>query len=334
MRGWRRIGSRERFRYVDERGEPITDAAQLARIRALAIPPAWTDVWISPDPAAKLQAVAVDAAGRRQYRYHADFRAERERVKFDRLVRFGEHLPHLRAAMAADMQRELLARDRVSATALRLIDHGWFRVGSERYVERGTYGIATLLKRHAHPQGAQVRLQFVGKDRIWVRRAIVDAELSAAIAELKRVPGGPRLFRYRREDGLHNLTSERLNAYIDRNLGIEFMAKDFRTWGGTLTAAIALAERGPARTKAEQMRALAAAMRRVAERLGNTPAVARASYVAPAVVDEYLEGRTLADCRPRRLRVVDARASGLDLEELELLTLCRSWRSRREQAAA
>jgi DNA topoisomerase-1 len=334
-RGWRRLGSRAPFRYVDEGGAAIADEAALARIRSLAIPPAWREVWISPDPGAKLQATGVDAKGRRQYRYHPDFVERRQQAKFDRLVRFGEHLPSLRAAMSEHMRLEPLEREHVAAIALRLIDEGWFRVGSEKHLQRsGTYGIATLLKRQVSVHGPRVHLEFVGKHRIWVRRVLVDPELASAIRDLQAVPGGPRLFRYRVRGELHNLTSERLNRYVDRWLGEEFMCKDFRTWGGTLTAAVGFAERGPARTKADRRRTIAWVMRQVAERLGNTPAVARSSYVSPAVIEEYVEGRTIADVRPRGLRVLEARSPALTPEEEALLVLCRRSNQAARAAAA
>jgi DNA topoisomerase-1 len=333
--GWRRVGSKGRFRYVDSRGNPITDDATLERIRSLVLPPAWTDVWISPSADAKLQAIGTDAGGRRQYRYHPDFRARQEQAKYDSLIRFAERLPDLRAAMAQHMEQDLLARERVSAVAVRLIDEGWFRVGSERHLESSkTYGITTLSKRHVAVRGSRVHLQFPGKQRIWVRTAIVDAELAESIRRLLSVPGGRRLFRYVWEGNLYNLTSKRLNDYIQIYLGPQFSAKDFRTWGGTLTAAIALAERAPAETKTEQKRAVAAVMRTVGIRLGNTPAVARSSYVSPAVVEQYLDGRTIEDFRPRHLRVVRARDTGLEPEEQALLSLLRSYRIRRAREAA
>jgi DNA topoisomerase-1 len=333
--GWRRAGSKGRFRYLDARGNRITDPAKLARIEALVIPPAWRDVWISPRPSAHLQATGVDAAGRRQYLYHPDYRAAQEQAKYDKLIRFAEHLPQLREAMAEHMSMESLERERVSAIAVRLINLGWFRVGSERYAKSSqTFGITTLTKRHVSVRGSRISFHFRGKHKIWVRTALVDAELAGAIKELLALPGGRRLFRYRSNGDLVNLTGRRLNDYIGEYLGDEFTAKDFRTWGGTLLAAIAFAERGVPETETEAKRAVAAVMRIVAERLGNTPAVARASYVSPAVVEQYLDGRTIDDFRPRHLRVVGARDMGLDLEEQALLSLLRSWRIRRALAAA
>jgi DNA topoisomerase I len=333
--GWRRRGSRRRFRYVDARGQTITDPNAIERIESLAIPPAWRDVWISPSPSAKLQATGVDSAGRRQYLYHPQFRAEQEQAKFDRLVRFAERLPELRKAMVRHMEEDGLSADRVCALAVRLINLGWFRVGSERYARTyRTYGITTLAKRHVSIRGSRISFRYRGKQRIWVRTALVDTELAAALKELVDLPGGRRLFRYEHNGEIYNLSARRLNEYIQEHLGEEFTAKDFRTWGGTLIAAIALAEHGPPETEAEGKRCIASVMKMVGAKLGNTPAVARSSYVSPAVIEQYLDGRTLEDFRPRRLRVVRARDTELDVEEQALLSLLRSWRIRRARQAA
>ena len=329
------MGSRGRFRYVDARGNPIKDEERLERIRALVIPPAWTDVWISPRPNAKLQATGVDAAGRRQYLYHADFRAQQEEAKFDKLIRFAERLPDLRAATAEHFDRETLDRLRVSAIATRLINAGWFRVGSERYArESRTYGITTLLKSHVHIRGNRIAFDFVSKHRTVVRTTLVDAELADEVTELLALPRGRRLFRYEWEGGICNLTGARLNDYVREYLGDDFTAKDFRTWGGTLIAAIAFAEQGPPESEKQAKRVVPAVMRKVGEELGITPAVARSSYVSPAVIDQYLDGRTIEDFRPKHLRVVRARDTGLDQEEQALLSLLRSWKIRQARAAA
>src|SRR5436190_15273989 len=244
--GWRRVGSRAHFGYLAARGNAITDDEKLDRIRALVIPPAWKDVWISPSATAKLQATGVDTAGRRQYLYHADFRAQQEQAKFDRLIRFAERLPELRAAAAEHMERDSHDRLRVSAIATRLINAGWFRVGSERYAkESRTYGITTLRKSHVHVGGNRIAFDFVGKHRTVVRTALVDEELAESAKEVVELGGGRRLFRYECEGGICNLTGARLNDYVREYLGDEFTAKDFRTWGGTLIAAIAFAEHGP-----------------------------------------------------------------------------------------
>src|SRR6266571_346671 len=205
-KGWRRLGARARFRYVDARGDRITNKEQLARIEALVIPPAWTDVWISPGPAAKLQATGVDKAGRRQYLYHVNYRAQQEQAKYAKLIRFAENLPDLRAAMAEHMDHDVLDWERVSAIAIRLINRAWFRVGTERYVHRSkTFGITTLTKKHVRVRGNRVAFHFRSKHKAIVRTTLVDTELADAIEELLDLPGGRRLFRYVAEGALCNL---------------------------------------------------------------------------------------------------------------------------------
>lgn len=333
--GWYRRGRKGAFRYFDLRGNEIKDEARLERIEALVIPPAWREVWVSPRAGAKLQATGVDKAGRRQYLYHPEYRAAQEQAKYDKLIGFAERLPELRKAMSEHIDRDEFDAERVAAVALRLINAGWFRVGSDRYAkDSGTYGITTLGKRHVGVRGSRVKLGFRGKHKVWVRTELVDKDLAAALKELIALPGGRRLFRYRSNDGYVNLTSKRLNDYIREHMGPEFTAKDFRTWGGTLMAAIKFAEHGEPESEAHAKKVTAGVMRAVAERLGNTPAVCRASYVSPGVIEQYIDGRTLADFRPRHLRVVSARDTGLDREEQALLSLLRSYRIRRARDAA
>jgi DNA topoisomerase I len=333
-----RVGAKRAFRYLDRRGKQIRDRAVLERIEELAIPPAWTDVWIAARPGAKLQATGYDKAGRKQYLYHPDYRAAQERAKYDGLIRFGEHLPELRSAMTEHLDLDELDRERVSAVALRLISLGWFRVGTERFAREGTYGVTTLLRRHVEVRGTRIRLSFPSKAGIRVRSELVDEELADAIRGLLRVRGGPRVFKYRWEGGLYNLTSERLNDYVKIHLGEEFSAKDFRTWGGTLLAAVYFAEldeqHGLPDSVSAQKQSVSSVMQRVAKQLGNTPAVTRSSYVSPAVVEQYLDGRTIDDFRPRHLRLVKARDPGLSPEEQAMLSLLRSWRIREARKAA
>jgi DNA topoisomerase-1 len=333
--GITRKGRKGRFRYYDRTDRQISDPAVLARIAALVIPPAWTDVWIAPRPNAKLQATGVDKAGRRQYLYHPDFRARQEQAKYDKLIRFAERLPELRAAMSTDMNCDCLCHDRVCAVAVRLINLGWFRVGNDRYAKASrTFGITTLRKGHVAIRGSRISFKFRAKHSIQVRTAIVDPDVARSLRELLALPGAARLFRYERDGEIYPLDARKLNDYIRRHMGDEFSAKDFRTWGGTLIAAIALAERGLPESEAEQRRAIAGVMRKVGEQLGNTPAVARASYVSPAVIDQYLDGRTIEDFRPRHLRVVGAHDGDLDPEERALLSLLRSYRIRASRKAA
>ena len=331
--GWRRRGDRRRFRYEDARGTAINDPDRIARIEALAIPPAWQDVWISPKASAKLQATGIDAAGRRQYLYHPEFRAAQEQAKYDRLVQFGQLLPGLRTVVAEHVQLEPLAPEWTCAHAVTLINRAWFRVGSEEYARRSrTYGVTTLRKGHVSVRGSRLVFRFRGKHASIVRTTLVDGDLARGIRELLELPGGSRLFRFTTDDGVHNLTAPALNAYIGDHLGGGFTAKDFRTWGGSLTAAVALAEHGPPASEAEARRAIAAAMRRVGEELGNTPAVARTSYVSPAVIEQFRRGRTIEHFRPRGDRVLSTHATALDAEEQALLTLLRSWRIRRARS--
>jgi DNA topoisomerase-1 len=336
--GWTRVGRKGRFRYLDRNGRRIGDEEHVVRIESLAIPPAWTDVWISSRPYAKLQATGYDKAGRKQYLYHPNYRAAQEEAKYDSLICFGERLPELRAAMTEHLDNEELDRERVSAVALRVISLGWFRVGSERYAREGTYGVTTLLRRHVHVRGRRIKLSFPSKAGIRVRSELVDEDLADELRGLLHVRGGPRVFKYRWEDDLYNLTSKRLNDYVKIYLGEEFSAKDFRTWGGTLLASIYFAERagrqGFPESEREQKRSVSAVMQRVAQQLGNTPAVTRTSYVSPAVVEQYLDGRTIDDFRPRHLRVVKARDVALLPEEQAMLSLLRSWRIRRAREAA
>jgi DNA topoisomerase-1 len=333
--GWTRRGSKGRFFYVDASGTRLTDEAQLDRIRALAVPPAWRDVWIARSARSKLQAVGTDAAGRRQYLYHPEFRARQEQAKYDKLIRFAERLPQLREAMAEHMELDGLPEEKVAAIAVRLINLGWFRVGGDRYAKQSrTFGITTLRKSHVRVRGSRISFRYRGKHSIMLRSAVVDPELAQAMRELLALPGA-RLFQFDCGDGRRaNLDQRRLNAYVKEHLGPEFSAKDFRTWGGTLIAAIELAQQDPPSSAADAKRRVAAVMRNVGAKLGNTPAVARSSYVSPAVVEQYLDGRTIEDFRPRHLRVVRARGLGLDHEEQATLSLLRSWRIRASRAAA
>ncbi|HTN87964.1 MAG TPA: hypothetical protein VL242_29995, partial [Sorangium sp.] len=247
---------------MDSRGRAITDEAALERIESLSIPPAWKDVWISPRAGAKLQATGADKAGRRQYLYHPEYRARQEQAKYDKLVRFAERLPELRRTMDKHMDLEPLSFEWTAAVAVRLINEGWFRVGSERYARSyKTFGITTLRRNHVRVRGSRITFRFRAKHRVLCHTVLVDAELAAAMKELLALPGGRRVFRYRDDEEVYNLGARRLNEYISEYMGEDFTAKDFRTWGGTLIAAIELAERELPETVAEQKRTVAAVMR-------------------------------------------------------------------------
>lgn len=277
----------------------LRDPETLARIHELAIPPAWTEVWICADPRGHLQATGVDAAGRKQYLYHEQWRAHRDRLKFESMLEFGAALPRLRRRVARDLrfgEAEELTRERVLACAVRLLDLGFFRIGSEDYAERNeSYGLTTMLRRHVSVQGDQLIFDFTAKSGRRRVQAIADPEALAVVGVLKRRRAGTRLLAYRDDGGWSEVDAAEVNGYIKRHTGGEFSAKDFRTWNATVLAAVALAAEGaPPAVHAARERRVGAAIKTVAAYLGNTPAVARASYVDPRVVDRYREGVTIA----------------------------------------
>ena len=286
--GRRRAG--RGFLYVDADGARVTDPDVLARIRALVIPPAWTDVWICSHPFGHIQAVGTDARGRRQYRYHDLWRQRRDREEFAAV------LPRLRRACTRDLARPEPDRRRVLACAVRMLDLGFFRIGSEGYAEENqSYGLATMRKEHVRVDGDVVIFDYAakgGKRRI---QSVVDPEVHDVVRALNRRRGGGReLLAYREGRRWVDVKSADINAYIKEVTGGEFTAKDFRTWTATVLAAVALAVSSEARSTAARKRAVTRAMREVAHYLGNTPAVCRSSYVDPRLVDRYAEGATIA----------------------------------------
>jgi len=293
--GLRRVRRGRGVGYLDANGTPVHDEETLARIASLAIPPAWEDVWIAPDPLGHVQATGTDAAGRRQYLYHPAWRTRADRVKHDRALELAAALPAARRGVTRDLRSEGLGRDRVLAVAFRMLDAGTLRVGSERYAdENGSYGLSTLLCRHVRVDGDEVALSFPAKSgQRWASR-LRDPDLARAMGELARSPRS-RLLAWRDEDGRrHPVSAAEINADVRRRTGGDFTAKDFRTLRGTIVAAQHLARLGPVSTATARRRAVAAAVRAAADELGNTPAVARASYVDPRVLDRYERGETIA----------------------------------------
>jgi DNA topoisomerase I len=310
--GWRRLG-RRRFRYVDSRGRPVQAEAQLERIRALAIPPAWQDVWISPNPSADLQATGVDSAGRRQYLYSERHEELRSREKFDRLLHFARGLPTLRARAESDLRRGPYEPEWACAIAIGVVNKAWFRVGTDRHARASrTYGVTTLRKRHVDVEGDEIRFVFRTKNRALVRRTLRSAPLARELAHLLALDGS-RLFRFEREGELVNLTATVLNEYIAARLGNGFTAKDFRTWGGTELAAPELVHAEPARSQAEAKRSIARGIERVAAQLGNTTTVCKRYYVHTAVLEAYASGRLHAEGRGGGARRREARHSAEQL---------------------
>jgi DNA topoisomerase IB len=285
------------FEYLDERGRRIDDETTVDRLRALAIPPAWAEVWICPLENGHLQAVGTDAAGRRQYLYHPRWREHRDREKFDHMIDFAESLPRLRRVTTRRLRREGLTRDRVLACAVRLLDLGFFRIGGEEYAEdNGSYGLATLEKRHVELGGDGVLVfDYVAKGGQRRRQTVVDPDVHEVVAGLKRRRGGgDELLAYKNGRWTEVRSSE-INDFIKEITGDDFTAKDFRTWHATVLAAVALAVSTEAGSKTARERAIRRAVEEVAHYLGNTPAVCRASYIDPRVFDRYRAGDTIAD---------------------------------------
>ncbi|HKG24294.1 MAG TPA: hypothetical protein VKB09_01545 [Thermomicrobiales bacterium] len=293
--GIRRKRRGKRFSYLGIDGEPIRDERELARIKALVIPPAWTDVWICPSPRGHIQATGRDARGRKQYRYHPRWRALRDETKYGRLQAFGETLPRLRRRVEEDLARPGLPREKVLATVVRLLETTLIRVGNEEYARQNeSYGLTTLRDDHVEVSGATVRFSFRGKSGKEHTVGVHDRRLAAIVKRCRDLPG-QELFQYQGEDGEpHTIGSADVNAYLREAMGEEFTAKDFRTWAGSVLAAQELLRCGPAESETAARRNTVAAIQTVSERLGNTPAVCRRCYVHPAVIDAYQDG-TLAE---------------------------------------
>ena len=286
------------FQYTDEDGKRIDDPSALARIGELAIPPAWRDVWICADPLGHLQATGIDAAGRKQYLYHPRWREHRDRQKFDRMIRFGRGLPRLRRRVSEDLARPELTPERVLACAIRLLDVGMFRIGSEEYADDdGGVGLATLRREHVTVHDGAVAFDYPAKGGVERAQVITDPMTYDLVRTLaRRRSGGGELLAYRRGRRWTPVRSEEINQYLKDGLGEEFSAKDFRTWNATVLAAVSLATDGADADSARHRKAAVnRAVRAVAELLGNTPAVARRSYIDPRVFDCYASGGTIAD---------------------------------------
>lgn len=285
------------FVYLDERGGALEDADVLERVRQLAIPPAWKEVWICSDPYGHLQATGIDAAGRKQYLYHPRWREHRDRQKFGRMSRFGGLLPKLRRQIRRDLSQGGLGHDQVLACAVRLLDVGMFRIGSEQYADDdGGVGLATIRREHVHIHEHSVVFDYPAKGGLRRAQVITDPDSFGVVSTLRRRRSGPpELLAFRNGRRWHPLRSAEINEYLKQHLGEDFSAKDFRTWNATVMAAVALgAQAQPARSNTGRKRAVNQAVRAVSELLGNTPAVARRSYIDPRVFDRYLSGWTIS----------------------------------------
>lgn len=296
-------------------GKQLTDESEIARINQLTIPPAWKDVEIAPSKAAKVQARGYDSAGRMQAIYSPAFRLKQEKLKFDRIMRFAEQLPALRRQVEKDLNRKRLGKEKVLACIVKLIDQAYFRVGNERYAkEHQSYGITTLRSKHAEISTNTVTFDFIGKSGQEQIKTIKDTQLARIIKQLDELPGY-EIFRYQDKNGqMHDLHATDVNQYIKTHMGEDFTAKDFRTWGGTLlaTSAIIKDELEADSSETARKKALTAIVKRVAKRLGNTPAVARSSYIDPRVLEAYQDGtsvpklrKAMQNMRPKKYLTVD-----------------------------
>ncbi|MFK0237410.1 DNA topoisomerase IB [Streptomyces vinaceus] len=295
--GWRRLRHGRGFRYLDTDGRPLSGADR-DRVRALVIPPAWKDVWVCPWPNGHVQAVGTDDAGRRQYLYHPAFRASQDAAKHEHVQDVARALPGLREQVERDLSGRGLTRVRVLACLARLLDLGFLRIGGERYTrDNGSFGLTTLLREHARCRNGEVRLHFPAKSGKTVTRALVDEQAYAVVrALLRRKDPGPRLFAYWEGGAWHEVRAEDLNAYLRERAGRDVTAKDFRTWYATVLAAVALGVSAGTSHASPGRRgtAVARAVREVSGYLGNTPAVCRASYIDPRVIELYEDGKTVA----------------------------------------
>jgi DNA topoisomerase I len=299
-RGYRRVAAGKGFSYRDLDGSTLPPGPVRDRLESIGIPPAWKDVWIAPFENGHIQATGVDAMGRRQYIYHPEWRERKDRLKFDRALQLAESLPAARRLVTLDLRSDGVHRERVLAAAFRMLDSGSLRVGSERYTnENGSHGLATLLCAHVHVRKDCLELKFPAKSGKDWESEIHDADLAALVRTLKRRGGNARLLAYKNGRSWHPVTSAEINAYVKERTGSDFTAKDFRTLRGTVAAALSLARSGPQQKVGLRKRAISLAMEEAAAVLGNTPSIARKSYVDPRLLDHFAAGETIDPHRPQ-----------------------------------
>jgi DNA topoisomerase-1 len=319
--GWTRKRAGRGFVYLDQHGVRLPEE-DAQRIRDLVIPPAWTNVWVTPYDNGHLQAVGTDDAGRRQYLYHPQWRARRDAEKFDRMLLFGKALSKARELVLADLGREGMPLERACAAAVRLLDLGYFRIGNDVYADtNGSFGLTTLERRHVRRHQDRLVFTFVGKSGVHHRIEIDDIAVVEAIDIMRRRRGEDlRLLSYKDRRSWRAVLPDLVNEYVRSSTGIEATAKDFRTWHATVLAAAALAETPePGLTHASRKRAVVAAMKEVASFLGNTPALAKSAYVDPRVIEAYTEGRTIERATSREYDNPDVRQAALERATLKLL---------------
>ncbi|MGN0003453.1 MAG: DNA topoisomerase IB [Sphingobacterium composti] len=320
-----RIKRGKGFSYQDKEGEPVKDDKLLSLFKSLVIPPAWTQVEINASPRAKIRATGFDAKGRKQYIYNSSFRLRQEQKKFDRILQFANQLPHMRAITGRHLRKRKLDRNKVLACMVRLLDIAFFRPGSDIYAKQNkSYGLTTLRSKHLKIEGNTIMFNYVGKSAQKQEKHIVDKQLSKIVREIDELPGY-EIFKFIDEDGsIQDVKSQHLNAYIREVMGEEFSAKDFRTWAGTVIAAMSLDELG-AIEEVDQRKLnknIREAVIKVSERLGNTPAIARKSYIDPRIIDNYTKGKTLCYFKKEVNRLLK-KNENLSVEELGVLCLLK-----------
>lgn len=313
------------FRYADEQNKTITDTLLKTWLKSLAIPPAWIKVEINTSPRAKIWATGYDAKGRKQYIYSSKFRKRRDNQKFDRIIRFADRLEHMRRVTGQHLRKRKLNRDKVLAVMVRLLENAFFRPGNDCYSkENESYGLTTLRNKHVQINNNEIIFSYKGKAGQEQEKHIVDARLATIVKELNELPGY-EIFKFiDKDENIHDVKSSDLNAYIHTIMGEEFSAKDFRTWAGTVIAAIALDEIGAVQEEDQKKlrKNIRDAVIAVSEKLGNTPAVARGSYIDPRVIDNYIQGRTLSNFQ-REVKQLLKTNEKLSLEELGVLCLLK-----------
>lgn len=322
LRGIARRLDGERFAYLDAHGEPVTDEATLGRIKSLVIPPAWTDVWICPLANGHLQATGRDAKKRKQYRYHPRWRSVRDEVKYERMLKFGKALPQIRRTVDAALSLPGLPREKVLATIVHLLEVTMMRIGNEEYARTNkSFGLTTLRSRHVKVAGEEIAFRFRGKSGVFHTIKLEDRRLARIIARTRELPGQD-LFQYVDDEGhQHTVGSADVNDYLRSITGEDYTAKDFRTWSGTVLAALALQEFEKFDSEAQAKKNIVRAIESVAEKLGNTPAICRKCYIHPAVIDAYLDGSILEALRERAARELIDDLHDLSPEEGAVLAL-------------
>lgn len=320
MSGWSRKRSGRGFTYLDADGKKLSPH-DVERVKSLVIPPAWNDVWICPIENGHIQAIGTDAAGRRQYLYHPDWRIKQDKLKFERILIAGRRMAKARAQMIADLAGTGMPLSRAAATAGRLLDLGYFRIGSDAYADtNGSFGLTTLERRHVRRNGTKLIFSFVGKSGIKHTVEIDDAPVIDSLSVMRRRRGSQRLLGFQQDNKWSDLDATAVNAYLSALFAEELTAKDFRTWHATVLAAIALAdssEKGD--TVASRKRAIKAAVDEVASYLGNTPTIARNSYIDPRVIDRYEAGETIAPTLRRRYRDEATRQASIERAVVRIL---------------